>query len=616
MDDDPSFRSAAKLGPDTINSIARLQLSPSRLRYSSAAAATARGWLRKEGRRRGAQRLRYFVLSPGGNLANHRRPGAEPTSALCLRGARVLPGMRKWEIVVVAAPGFGGGMGGGASVTLFASSDDEYDAWLVALTAATVPPGSGIESFYKVEGPIGKGVQSAVHLGCDLVTQAAVAIKVVERPTDPLQVAYLEREMAIVSRLSHPHIVSTLDIFRTPERVYFVQEYMGGNELYDFIAEQDNFSEAEAAHALRDVLSGIAYLHDADLAHRDIKLENILCANRHAPLAVKIADFGFTCAVRGDAQDLHALVGTSFYLAPELIAGTGYGRAADCWAVGVTMYLCLSGHFPYGGEPEEYYEQVLEDPVYFPEEDWATITPAAKHLIRRLMDKDPAKRATAAEALAHPWFRLADSVDTAAEGSLHGRPSPNAADTADSAGTGATKATAVATSADKREPQVPTALPVLARFRKGAATTHAARRRTMLPSPPLLPDRRRSRRRGRSRSRVRGGLGGEAAERLATRPVRLAVVAVAAVAARRGNSAASPLSRVAAALAAAALEAESAALRPMGLSAPLAVVPYRRPRPATQRRHRLFPKRTAPPLPLPRLLLLPLPTRGRRHHFT
>lgn len=109
-------------------------------------------------------------------------------------------------------------------MTLFASSDDEYDAWLVALTAATVPPGAGIEAFYKVEGPIGKGVQSAVYLGCDLVTQAAVAIKVVERPADPLQVAYLEREMAIVSRLSHPHIVSTLDIFRTPERVYFVQE--------------------------------------------------------------------------------------------------------------------------------------------------------------------------------------------------------------------------------------------------------------------------------------------------------------------------------------------------------------------------------------------------------
>lgn len=104
MDDDPSFRSAAKLSPDTLNSVARLRLSPSRLRYSAAAAATAHGWLRKEGRRRAARRLRYFVLSPGGVLANHRRPGGEPTSALCLRGARVLPGMRKWEMVVVVAP--------------------------------------------------------------------------------------------------------------------------------------------------------------------------------------------------------------------------------------------------------------------------------------------------------------------------------------------------------------------------------------------------------------------------------------------------------------------------------------------------------------------------------
>eukprot|EP00168_Porphyra_purpurea_P006541 TRINITY_DN1804_c0_g1_i6.p2 TRINITY_DN1804_c0_g1~~TRINITY_DN1804_c0_g1_i6.p2 ORF type:complete len:339 (+),score=86.85 TRINITY_DN1804_c0_g1_i6:1523-2539(+) len=243
--------------------------------------------------------------------------------------------------------------GGSAEVSLFAPDDASYDAWLVALTRAARPPGAGfaVSDYYRLSHEIGGGVQATVYQGYDLRTAATVAVKVVGRVTgDAAEAAALAKEAATVAALSHPNIVATLDVFETPDAVYFVQEYLGGCELFDYIAANDTFTEAAAAGVMRDILSGLAALHDAGIAHRDVKLENLLAVNVAPPLVVKIADFGLCATVDGDHPDacLTDLVGTSFYLAPEILSGEPYGRPVDLWAAGVTLYLCLSGRFPYG----------------------------------------------------------------------------------------------------------------------------------------------------------------------------------------------------------------------------------------------------------------------------
>eukprot|EP00168_Porphyra_purpurea_P006537 TRINITY_DN1804_c0_g1_i1.p1 TRINITY_DN1804_c0_g1~~TRINITY_DN1804_c0_g1_i1.p1 ORF type:complete len:486 (+),score=108.14 TRINITY_DN1804_c0_g1_i1:1084-2541(+) len=335
----------------------------------------------------GGSRSRYYVLEGGVLTAvggRSRRPSATPpgvevglaaaewgggrprrqTKSWSSEGAGgggllvdgVRAGVRRWELVVSGVPVATGGNrsaggtpllaaararmsgvvgsgegataagGGSAEVSLFAPDDASYDAWLVALTRAARPPGAGfaVSDYYRLSHEIGGGVQATVYQGYDLRTAATVAVKVVGRVTgDAAEAAALAKEAATVAALSHPNIVATLDVFETPDAVYFVQEYLGGCELFDYIAANDTFTEAAAAGVMRDILSGLAALHDAGIAHRDVKLENLLAVNVAPPLVVKIADFGLCATVDGDHPDacLTDLVGTSFYLAPEILSG-------------------------------------------------------------------------------------------------------------------------------------------------------------------------------------------------------------------------------------------------------------------------------------------------------
>jgi len=535
----------------------------SNLRYTAPGPPLAAGWLSVDGRRLGGgSRSRYYVLEGGMLTAvggRGRRPSATPpgvevgldaadgvaaakaaaksrsskggvAGGLLVNGVRA--GVRRWELVVsgmTVTAGSGRSAGGaplvaaararvsgvvgsgdGATpargdteVSLFAPDAESYDAWLVALTRAARPPGAGVGDvgdYYRLSHEIGGGVQATVYQGYDLRTASAVAVKVVGRVTgDAAEEAALAKEAATVAALAHPNIVATLDVFETPDAVYFVQEYLGGSELFDYIAANDTFTEAAAAGVMRDILSGLAALHDAGIAHRDVKLENLLAVNVAPPLVVKIADFGLCATVDGDCPDacLTDLVGTSFYLAPEILAGEPYGRPVDLWAAGVTLYLCLSGRFPYGGEPAEYYEQVLDRPVYFPTEDWELISADAQSLVEGLLAKDPSRRLTATEALSHPWLTRGVSGLSASPHSTAsplpffetiGGDGPGAG--GDNGGVGAsgrTWGTPVHLHPDASFAS--SALPTAARFRSASGKNASGRIRSLLPAAaaPRLP---------------------------------------------------------------------------------------------------------------------------------
>lgn len=373
------------------------------LRYCAMAPNELSGYLREAGSRR----PRYFVLRDS-DLSCYRSEGGErPLWDASVRGARVELSVRG-EINICLA-----GKGG---VLRLVAEESERDVWLFGIVKGA-KRSSKVEDYYRIGELIGEGMNGQVRSAIDAVTGEKVAVKMVERVGGGDD--FLAREIQVVLSLEHEHVVKVIDIFLRKSKAYFVMEYLAGGELFDYVSDNRVFDEAKARVVITDLLHALVYLHDRGIVHRDVKLENLLTTREEWPYCVKLADFGFSNFVperkraisppggrvpRNDAA-LTSFVGTPYYIAPEMLAADGHGRPVDVWATGVTLYILLSGKFPFGGETEkEYYARVVKKNCYFPDHDWAGISEECKNLLCGLLDKDPARRLTAKQALAHDWF--------------------------------------------------------------------------------------------------------------------------------------------------------------------------------------------------------------------
>lgn len=158
---------------------------------------------------------------------------------------------------------------------------------------------------------------------------------------------------------------------------------------------------------MQQILRGVQYLHQQNIVHRDIKPENVLCASDTWPFQVKLTDFGLSNFVEEDAVDnaaaLLSHVGTSFYLAPEVIGKEGYAFPVDLWACGVVLYIMLCGRFPFWGKTDIEYMKSLSVGPCMVGDGWAEVSHGGKKFLKQLLQLDPSRRLTADQALAHPW---------------------------------------------------------------------------------------------------------------------------------------------------------------------------------------------------------------------
>ncbi|KAM9752483.1 caM kinase-like vesicle-associated, like [Menidia menidia] len=219
-----------------------------------------------------------------------------------------------------------------------------------------------------------------------------------------------KNEIMILKLVNHPNILQLIDAFETRKEYFIIQELATGGDVFDWILDQGNYTERDASNVIRQVLEAVAYLHSLNIVHRNLKLENLMYYNENNHNKVVLRDFYLSRFENGPITDP---CGTPEYLAPEVVARHRYGRPVDCWAVGVIMFILLSGNPPFYDETEEentdlhnriIFCRIVAGDFEFDSPYWDDISPAAKELVCRLMEVDQMLRITAQDALWHEWI--------------------------------------------------------------------------------------------------------------------------------------------------------------------------------------------------------------------
>ncbi|KAL1410182.1 hypothetical protein Q8F55_004187 [Vanrija albida] len=257
---------------------------------------------------------------------------------------------------------------------------------------------------------LGEGEFGKVKLGVHSDYGVEVAIKLIRRGQldDETRANKVEREIEVLKSLKHPNIVRMLDVIDTAKYIGIVLEFAGGGELFDYILANRYLKEKDASRLFAQLISGVDYLHQKNIVHRDLKLENLLL-DKHRNII--ITDFGFANRFEHGESDLMATsCGSPCYAAPELVVSEGLyvGSAVDVWSCGVILYAMLSGYLPYDDDPANpdgdninlLYKYIMTTPLNFPDH----MSRLATDLLLIMLVPDPQQRCTIPQIEGHPWL--------------------------------------------------------------------------------------------------------------------------------------------------------------------------------------------------------------------
>ena len=290
--------------------------------------------------------------------------------------------------------------------------------------------------FYKYGRLIGQGAFGKVNLGLNILTGRIVAVKSFDKNNSELTGDNMKKilyETDLMKKLNHPNITKILEMFEDEKYFMIIMEYINGGNLFSFVKKRRKLSEKTAKFLFRQIIQGIKYIHEQNIVHRDIKLENLLIDLNNN---VKICDFGIGRKIKNKNQLLHDQCGTLMYMAPEILLSSkekGYEPfPVDIWSSGISLYIMLSGTLPFNyknkkNEDDEEEEENEEEEESFSEKSKSKkneednfklqysivykepkkiekISDEARDLLKGLLNKDPKKRLTCEQILNHPWL--------------------------------------------------------------------------------------------------------------------------------------------------------------------------------------------------------------------
>ena len=214
-------------------------------------------------------------------------------------------------------------------------------------------------------------------------------------------------EINLLRATDHPNIIKLYEIYEDNKYIYLIMEECSGGEFFDSLAkrakEKKMYTEKECAKIFKQILEAVNYLHAHGVCHRDLKPENILFSNIADDSCLKLIDFGLSKVIEGD-KNLKGAVGTTFYMAPEVITGN-YNEKCDIWACGVILYIMLCGKPPFYSQNEEELKKNICSMKYtFDYPEFKKVSQDAIDLIKKIL-VPPEKRLSAAEILQTPWIK-------------------------------------------------------------------------------------------------------------------------------------------------------------------------------------------------------------------
>ena len=247
---------------------------------------------------------------------------------------------------------------------------------------------------------IGKGSFSLVKEAFDIETKVNYAVKIIPKANlkSLTERERFEREVRVIIQMSHPGIIKIHDFITDAYFFYLVMEFCPGGTLLSQTSNKDRIKEEETKPIFKQLLEAIAYIHGKGIAHRDLKLENVLL-DGHGH--IKIIDFGFSRFAESGTLCVTPC-GTPAYAAPEILLGIQYdGLQADMWSLGVMLYGLITGSLPWKGHNQvNIYNQIRNATYEIP----SNVSLSASDLISKLLLPNPGSRLSVNECLIHPWL--------------------------------------------------------------------------------------------------------------------------------------------------------------------------------------------------------------------
>ena len=249
---------------------------------------------------------------------------------------------------------------------------------------------------------IGKGGFGQVWKVHHKSTGKIYVIKVMNKQNiiDQKMTEQINREIEIMYKLNHPHIIKLFNHFEDDDNLYLIMHYASKGQLYSLLKKQGRFDQRTTAQYMREILSAVKYLHSFDppIIHRDIKPENILLDENGR---VKLADFGWSNYVSSNNELRKTYCGTPEYLAPEMVKKEGHDTSVDIWDLGVLMFELLAGKPPFRGMNQgELFSNIKKHKINWVDD----FPPLAKNLISKILKQNPKERLTIDQILNHNWF--------------------------------------------------------------------------------------------------------------------------------------------------------------------------------------------------------------------